>query len=57
MPEKFKDVGLVPMTSCHIDGDVGEQKVNRILIDDGSVINILPLNTIKELGVFLDELS
>ena len=33
-----------------------EQRVNRILIDDGSAVNILPLNTMKELGVLLDEL-
>ena len=34
-----------------------EQRVNRILIDDGSAVNILPLNTMKELRVPLDELS
>ena len=34
-----------------------EQRVNHILIDDRSAVNILPLNTMKELGVPLDELS
>ncbi|KAL0448415.1 UNVERIFIED_CONTAM: hypothetical protein Slati_1397900 [Sesamum latifolium] len=34
-----------------------EQKVNSILIDGGSVVNILPLRTLKELGIPMDELS
>ncbi|KAL0394733.1 UNVERIFIED_CONTAM: hypothetical protein Slati_4439500 [Sesamum latifolium] len=34
-----------------------EQKVNRILIDGGSAVNILPLRTLKELGIPMDELS
>ncbi|KAL0385780.1 UNVERIFIED_CONTAM: hypothetical protein Sradi_2972300 [Sesamum radiatum] len=34
-----------------------EQKVNRILIDEGSTVNILPLRTLKKLGVPMDELS
>ena len=38
-------------------GYIREQKANRILTDDGSAVNILPLNTMKELGVPLDELS
>ena len=38
-------------------GYIREQNVNRILIDDGFAVNILPLNTMKELGVPLDELS
>ena len=38
-------------------GYICEQKVNRIFIDDGSVVNILPLNIMKELGVSLDKLS
>ncbi|KAL0401415.1 UNVERIFIED_CONTAM: hypothetical protein Slati_4171400 [Sesamum latifolium] len=36
---------------------VREQKVKRILIDGGSAVNILPLRTLKELGVPMDELS
>ncbi|KAL0313517.1 UNVERIFIED_CONTAM: hypothetical protein Sradi_5751000 [Sesamum radiatum] len=34
-----------------------EQKINRILIDGGSVVNILPLRTMKELGISMDELT
>ncbi|KAL0295639.1 UNVERIFIED_CONTAM: hypothetical protein Scaly_3095600 [Sesamum calycinum] len=34
-----------------------EQKVNRILIDGGSVVNILPLRILKELEILIDELS
>ena len=33
-----------------------EQKINKILVDDGSAVNILPLKTMKELGVPLDEM-
>ncbi|KAL0458408.1 UNVERIFIED_CONTAM: hypothetical protein Slati_0468000 [Sesamum latifolium] len=36
---------------------VCEQKVNRILIDGGSAVNILPLRILKELGIPIDELS
>ncbi|KAL0404339.1 UNVERIFIED_CONTAM: hypothetical protein Sradi_2074700 [Sesamum radiatum] len=34
-----------------------EQRVNRILIDGGFMINILPLRTMKELGVSMFELT
>ncbi|KAL0405353.1 UNVERIFIED_CONTAM: hypothetical protein Slati_3849200 [Sesamum latifolium] len=37
-------------------GYAREQKVNRILIDGGSVVNILPLRTLKELGIPMDDL-
>ncbi|KAL0448160.1 UNVERIFIED_CONTAM: hypothetical protein Slati_1943900 [Sesamum latifolium] len=40
-----------------IAGYVCEQKVNRILIDGGSAVNILPLRILKELGIPIDELS
>ncbi|KAK4395927.1 hypothetical protein Sango_1747000 [Sesamum angolense] len=40
-----------------IAGYVREQKVNRILIDGGSVVNILPLRILKELGILIDEFS
>ena len=33
-----------------------EQKINKILVDNGSVVNILLLKTMKELGVPLDEM-
>ncbi|KAL0458334.1 UNVERIFIED_CONTAM: hypothetical protein Slati_0460600 [Sesamum latifolium] len=34
-----------------------KQKVNRILIDGGSAVNILPLCTMKEFGISMDELT
>ncbi|KAL0401598.1 UNVERIFIED_CONTAM: hypothetical protein Slati_4189700 [Sesamum latifolium] len=40
-----------------VAGYVCEQKVNRILIDGGSAVNILPLRILKELGIPIDELS
>ncbi|KAL0423266.1 UNVERIFIED_CONTAM: hypothetical protein Sradi_0861400 [Sesamum radiatum] len=40
-----------------VAGYVREQKVNRILIDGGSAVNILPLRILKELGIPIDELS
>ncbi|KAL0416579.1 UNVERIFIED_CONTAM: hypothetical protein Slati_3489800 [Sesamum latifolium] len=38
-------------------GYVRKQKVNRILIDGGSALNILPLQILKELRILIDELS
>ncbi|KAL0329080.1 UNVERIFIED_CONTAM: hypothetical protein Sradi_4894700 [Sesamum radiatum] len=38
-------------------GYVREQKVNKLLIDRGSIVNILPLRILKELGISIDELS
>ncbi|KAL0362079.1 UNVERIFIED_CONTAM: hypothetical protein Scaly_1163100 [Sesamum calycinum] len=40
-----------------VAGYVREQKVNKILIDGGSAVNILPLRILKELGIPIDELS
>ncbi|KAL0379324.1 UNVERIFIED_CONTAM: hypothetical protein Sradi_3237900 [Sesamum radiatum] len=37
-------------------GYARKQKVNRILIDGGSTVNILPLRTLKKLGIPMDEL-
>ena len=37
-------------------GNIREQKVNRILIDDGSSINLLSLKTMKDLKVPINEL-
>ncbi|XP_073120557.1 uncharacterized protein [Henckelia pumila] len=34
-----------------------ERKVNRILIDGGSAVNIMPLRTMKELNIATDELA
>ncbi|KAK4384640.1 hypothetical protein Sango_3040800 [Sesamum angolense] len=40
-----------------VAGYVREQKMNRILIDEGSTVNILPLRILKELEIPIDELS
>ena len=34
-----------------------EKKINRILIDEGSGVNILPIHTLKELGITTGKLS
>ncbi|KAK4411917.1 hypothetical protein Sango_0264700 [Sesamum angolense] len=38
-------------------GFIQEQKVNCILIDGGSVVNIMPKSTMKKLGITLEDLS
>ncbi|KAL0461139.1 UNVERIFIED_CONTAM: hypothetical protein Slati_0001500 [Sesamum latifolium] len=38
-------------------GFVQEQKVNRMLIDGGSVVNIMPRTTMKKLGITSEDLS
>ncbi|KAH0725018.1 hypothetical protein KY284_000883 [Solanum tuberosum] len=38
-------------------GHVLEKKINRILIDEGSRVNILPIHTLKELDIMTEELS
>ena len=39
-----------------VTGYIREQEVNRILINGGSTVNILPLKILKELRISLDEL-
>ena len=39
-----------------IKGHVDEKMMNRILVDDGSVVNILPFKTIKKLRIPIDKL-
>ncbi|TYK15313.1 uncharacterized protein E5676_scaffold1706G00210 [Cucumis melo var. makuwa] len=41
----------------YVSGYVREQRVDRILIDNGSTINIMPKSTIRQLGILMDELS
>ncbi|KAA0048157.1 uncharacterized protein E6C27_scaffold63G00570 [Cucumis melo var. makuwa] len=38
-------------------GYVQEQKLNQILIDNGSTVNILPKSTMNQLGISVEELS
>ena len=57
----FSDEDLLLGATPHnrplfVVGYAREQKINQILIDDGSAVNILPLKTMKELGIPLDEL-
>ncbi|KAK4390239.1 hypothetical protein Sango_2087200 [Sesamum angolense] len=57
----FTDKNLLLGSKPHnrplfVAGYVREQKVNRILIDGGSAVNILPLRILKELGIPIDEL-
>ncbi|XP_019234165.1 PREDICTED: uncharacterized protein LOC109214680 [Nicotiana attenuata] len=40
-----------------IVGYVLEQRINRILIDDVSAVNILPIHIMKELGISTEDLS
>ncbi|XP_074277874.1 uncharacterized protein LOC141601485 [Silene latifolia] len=41
----------------YVSGYIRGQKVNRILIDGGSGVNLMPKATMKELGITVDELS
>lgn len=41
----------------YIVGHVLEKKINRILIDEWYEVNILPIHTLKELGIKTKELS
>ncbi|XP_071928028.1 uncharacterized protein [Coffea arabica] len=51
-------LGSTPHNSpLFVAGYAKEQKVNRILTDGGSAVNILSLKTLKELGIPVDELS
>ncbi|KAL0287171.1 UNVERIFIED_CONTAM: hypothetical protein Sangu_2704100 [Sesamum angustifolium] len=58
----FTDEDLLLVSKPHnhplfVVGYVLKQKVNRILIDGESAVNILPLRIMKELEVPIDELS
>ncbi|KAL0277962.1 UNVERIFIED_CONTAM: hypothetical protein Sradi_7309300 [Sesamum radiatum] len=58
----FTDEDLLLRSKPHnrplfVVGYVREQKVNRILIDGGSVVNILPPRILKELEIPIHELS
>jgi len=39
--------------ACYIK----EQKVNRILVDERSAVNIMPKSTMNDLGITIEELS
>lgn len=48
---------IVHNRPLYMVGFVRGHKVNRIMVDDGSGVNILPIRTVKELGISMDELS
>ena len=52
MPIEMRRIKNALVACYHID----EKMVNRILVDDGSTVNILPLKTMKELAIPMDEL-
>ncbi|GKU96286.1 hypothetical protein SLEP1_g9534 [Rubroshorea leprosula] len=41
----------------YVSGIVRDHKVNRILIDDGSAVNIMPIYIMKRIGITVDELT
>ena len=58
----FSDEDLLLRSTPHnrplfITGYAREQRVNRMLLDGGSAVNILPLRMMKELGITTEELS
>lgn len=58
----FSDKNLLLGSTPHnrplfIAGYAREQRINRMLLDGGSVVNILPLRAMKELSVTMEELS
>ncbi|KAM1620591.1 hypothetical protein ACFX11_019333 [Malus domestica] len=59
---KFTDKDLLLGSKPHnhplfVLGYVREHKVNRMLVDGGSAINIMPKSTMTTIGIKVDELS
>ncbi|TYK28162.1 uncharacterized protein E5676_scaffold289G00760 [Cucumis melo var. makuwa] len=57
----FSDEDLLLGSKLHnrlyVSGYVREQRVNRILVDNGSAVNIMPKSTMRQLGILMEELS
>ncbi|TYK15065.1 uncharacterized protein E5676_scaffold45G001150 [Cucumis melo var. makuwa] len=58
----FSDEDLLLGSKLHnrplyVSGYVREQRVDRILIDNGSAVNIMPKSTMRQLGILMNELS
>ncbi|KAA0051630.1 ty3-gypsy retrotransposon protein [Cucumis melo var. makuwa] len=58
----FSDEDLLLGSKLHnrplyVSGYVREQRVDRILIDNGSAVNIMPKLTMRQLDILMDELS
>ncbi|TYK04497.1 ty3-gypsy retrotransposon protein [Cucumis melo var. makuwa] len=41
----------------YVSGYVREQRVDRILVNKGSAVNIMPKSTMRQLGILMEELS
>ncbi|KAA0048245.1 uncharacterized protein E5676_scaffold265G001560 [Cucumis melo var. makuwa] len=57
----FSDEDLLLGSKLHnrplyVSGYVREQRVDRIFIDNGSTVNIMPKSTMRQLGILIDEL-
>ncbi|KAA0066968.1 gag protease polyprotein [Cucumis melo var. makuwa] len=62
MSISFSDEDLLLVSKLHnrplyVSGYVREQKLNQILIDNGSAVNILAKSTMNKLGISVEELS
>ncbi|KAA0061209.1 uncharacterized protein E5676_scaffold157G00320 [Cucumis melo var. makuwa] len=62
MSISFSDEDLLLGSKLHnrplyVSGYIREQKLNQILIDNGSAVNILPKSTMNQLGILVEELS
>ncbi|TYK28705.1 ty3-gypsy retrotransposon protein [Cucumis melo var. makuwa] len=62
MSISFSDEDLLLGSKLHnrplyVSGYVREQRLNQILIDNGSAVNILPKSTMNQLGISVEELS
>ncbi|KAA0061113.1 ty3-gypsy retrotransposon protein [Cucumis melo var. makuwa] len=58
----FSDEDLLLGSKLHnrplyVSGYVQEQRVERILVDNGSAVNIMPKSTMRQLGILMEELS
>ncbi|KAA0031665.1 ty3-gypsy retrotransposon protein [Cucumis melo var. makuwa] len=58
----FSDEDLLLGSKLHnrllyVSGYVREQRVDQILIDNGSTVNIMSKSTMRQLGILMDELS
>ena len=40
-----------------VAGYIKEEKVNHILVDGGSTVNIMPKSILRDLGITIEELS
>ncbi|GKV14736.1 hypothetical protein SLEP1_g25561 [Rubroshorea leprosula] len=50
-------LALVQAMPLYVSGIVRDHKVNRILIDDGSAVNIMPIYIMKKIEITIDELT